>query len=163
MMLLLDNTVLSNFAMVGRIELLTVALVSQVATTPQVIDEFSEGITTGLVPETRWNWLVLLSFVRISRLSENDKDLSIILRPQLDVMVRKQNGSIKPNRAEKAMLAFLTAQLKKNTKRTIRQLSDFIRIVRPGTVIRWHRELVRDCLKNRIIVQNDWSQPIGAT
>jgi putative transposase len=57
--------------------------------------------------------------------------------------VRKQNKPIRLNRAEKATLAFLTAQLKKNTKRTIRQLGDVIRIARPETVIRWHRELVR--------------------
>ena len=46
-------------------------------------------------------------------------------------------------------MALLTAQLKKNTKRTIRQLGDVIRIVRPETVIRWHRELVR----------RKWAQP----
>ena len=40
-------------------------------------------------------------------------------------------------------MALLTAQLKKNTTRTIRQLGDVIRSVRPETVIRWHRELVR--------------------
>ena len=80
---------------------------------------------------------ILLSFIRISRLSENDKDLEIIiLRHQLDVMVRKQKQPIRPNQAEKATLALLTAQLKKNTKRTIRQLGDIIRIVRPETVIR---------------------------
>ena len=93
---------------------------------------------------------ILLSLIRVSRLSENDKDLEIIiLRHQLDVMVRKQNKPIRPNRAEKATLALLTAQLKKNTKRTIRQLGDVIRIVRPETVIRWHRELVR----------RKWAQP----
>ena len=87
---------------------------------------------------------IILSLIRVSRLSENDKDLEIIiLRHQLDVMVRKQHKPIRPNRAEKAMLAFLSAQLKKNSKRTIRQLGDVIRIVRPETVIRWHRELVR--------------------
>ena len=64
-------------------------------------------------------------------------------------MVRKQKQPIRPNRAEKATLALLTAQLKKNTKRTIRQLGDVIRIVRPETVIRWHRELVR----------RKWAQP----
>jgi hypothetical protein len=75
---------------------------------------------------------ILLSLIRVSRLSENDKDLEIIiLRHQLDVMVRKQNQPIRPNRAEKATLALLTAQLKKNTKLTIRQLGDVIRIVRP--------------------------------
>jgi len=93
---------------------------------------------------------VLLSLVRVSRLSENDKDLEIIiLRHQLDVMARKQKQPIRPNRAEKATLAILTGQLKKNTKRTIRQLGDVIRIVRPETVIRWHRELVR----------RKWAQP----
>ena len=87
---------------------------------------------------------VLLSLVRISRLSENDKDLEILLlRHQLDVMVRKQRQPVRPNWAEKATLALLTAQLKKNTKRMIRQLGDVTRIVRPETVIRWHRELVR--------------------
>ena len=64
-------------------------------------------------------------------------------------MARKQKQPIRPNRAEKATLAILTGQLKKNTKRTIRQLGDVIRIVRPETVIRWHRELVR----------RKWAQP----
>ena len=93
---------------------------------------------------------VLLSLVRVSRLSEKDKDLEIIiLRHQLDVMARKQKQPIRPNRAEKATLALLTGQLKKTTKRTIRQLGDVIRIFRPETVIRWHRELVR----------RKWTQP----
>ena len=61
MMLLLDNTVLSNFALVGRIELLTAALGYQVATTPQVIDEFNEGIARGRVPETRLDWLEVIN------------------------------------------------------------------------------------------------------
>lgn len=93
---------------------------------------------------------ILLSLIRVSRLSENDKDLEIIiLRHQLDVMVRKHHKPIRPNRADKATLALLTARLKKNTNRTIRQLGDVIRIVRPETVIRWHRELVR----------RKWAQP----
>ena len=70
-----------------------------------------------------------------------------------DVMVRKQKRPIRPNRAEKATLALLTAQLKRNTKRTIRQLGDVIRSVRPETVIRWHRELVR----------RKWAQPTKKT
>ncbi len=93
---------------------------------------------------------VLLSLARVSRLSENNKDLEIItFRDQLDVMARKQKQPISPNRAEKATLAILTGQLKKNTKRTIRQLGDVIRIVRPETVICWHRELVK----------RKWAQP----
>jgi len=63
----------------------------------------------------------LISLIRISRLSENDKDLEIIiLRHQLDLMVRKQSRPTRPNRAEKVTLALLTARLKKNTNRTIR-------------------------------------------
>ena len=87
---------------------------------------------------------IILTLIHVSRMSENDKDLEIIiLRHQLDVMVRKQKNSVRPNRAEKATLAFLSAQLRQDTKRTIRQLGDVIRIVRPETVIRWHRELVK--------------------
>ena len=40
-------------------------------------------------------------------------------------------------------LVQLTATLKQSSKRSIRQLGDVIRIVRPETVIRWHQELVR--------------------
>jgi len=87
---------------------------------------------------------ILLSLIRVTRLSENDKDLEIImLRHQIDVIVRKQQQPIRPNRAEKVTLALLTAQLKKNTNRTVRQLGEVIRIARPETVIRWHRELIR--------------------
>jgi predicted nucleic acid-binding protein len=57
MMLLLDNTVLSNFALVDRIDLLVDALGSQVATTPQVIAEFNDGIARGRLPETKLDWL----------------------------------------------------------------------------------------------------------
>ena len=86
----------------------------------------------------------LISLIRISRLSENDKDLEIIiLRHQLDVMVCKQSQPVSPNRAEKIVLAQLAASLRKSSKQSIRQLRDVIRIVRPETVIRWHRELVR--------------------
>jgi len=60
-MLLLDNTVLSNFALVNRIELLTKALGSQIATTPQVIDEFNVGVAKGRLPETKLDWLEVIN------------------------------------------------------------------------------------------------------
>lgn len=86
----------------------------------------------------------VISLMRLSRWSENDKDIEIlVLRHQLDVMVRKQTHPVRPNRAEKTILAVLTTQLKQTTQRTIGQLGEVIRIVRPETVIRWHRELVR--------------------
>ena len=57
MIVLVDNTVLSNFALVNRIELLAEALGNQVTTTPQVIGEFVEGVARGRLPETKLDWL----------------------------------------------------------------------------------------------------------
>ena len=86
----------------------------------------------------------VLELIRIGRMSEKDKDLEImILRHQLDVMTRLQEKPVKPNRAEKLTLAVLTKNLKQSTKRSTHQLRDIIRIVKPATIIRWHRELVR--------------------
>lgn len=60
MIFLLDNTVLSNFALVNRIELLTNAFGNQSATTSQVLDEFENGVARGRLPETRLDWLEIL-------------------------------------------------------------------------------------------------------
>ncbi len=57
MMLLLDNTVLSNFALVNCVNLLTEALGNQIATTFQVIEEFENGVVKGILPKTDWNWI----------------------------------------------------------------------------------------------------------
>jgi putative transposase len=85
-----------------------------------------------------------VELIHIGRLSEKDKDLVImILRHQLDVMTRLQTKSVKPNRAEKLTLAVLTKNLKQSINRSTHQLGDIILIVKPETVIRWHRELVR--------------------
>ena len=60
MILLLDNTVLSNFALIKRIELLTEALGSQIGTTPQVIGEFDDGVERGRLPKTKLDLLEVL-------------------------------------------------------------------------------------------------------
>ena len=87
---------------------------------------------------------IILELIHIGRLSEKDKDLEImILRHQLDVMTRLQTKPVKPNRVEKMTLAVLTKKLKQSTNRSTGQLYDVIRIIKPETVIRWHRELVR--------------------
>lgn len=61
MMVLLDNTVLSNFGLVGRIELLTTALGNQVATTLQVIDEFNNGVARDRLPKIKLDWLEVIN------------------------------------------------------------------------------------------------------
>lgn len=59
-MILMDNTVLSNFALVDSIELLAKALGSQAATTPQVMSEFNDGVVKGRLPETEMDWLLII-------------------------------------------------------------------------------------------------------
>ena len=87
---------------------------------------------------------VLITIVSLSRSSEQDKDLEIIvLRQQLAILQRKQDKPIKPNRAEKMMLAVVTTKLKDVTKRPANRLRDIIRIFQPETVLGWHRQLVR--------------------
>ena len=50
MILLVDNTVLSNFALIGRIELISLALGSNLSTTTQVVAEFQNGVARGGLP-----------------------------------------------------------------------------------------------------------------
>jgi transposase InsO family protein len=86
----------------------------------------------------------MLMFMRIGRLSEQEKDLEILLlRHQLSILERKCNKQVRPSRAEKLTLAVLAKMLKQTTNRTARQLRGIIRIFQPETVLRWHRELVR--------------------
>lgn len=60
MILLLDNTVLSNFALVDHINLLPSALGNQCATTSQVINEYQTGVTKGILPVIFWEWLEII-------------------------------------------------------------------------------------------------------
>jgi len=86
----------------------------------------------------------LISLVSIGRLSQQEKDLEILLlRHQLAILERKLHKPVKPNRAEKLTLAVLTARLRLVTRRSTSALCDVIRIVQPETVLKWHRELVR--------------------
>ena len=90
------------------------------------------------------HFLTILSIINITRLSNQEKDLEIlILRQQLSILQRKHNSPIQPNRVEKITLAVLTARLKRITHRSANQLRNVIRIFQPETILRWHRELVR--------------------
>jgi len=82
--------------------------------------------------------------INIRQLTNQEKDLEIlVLRQQLSILQRKFNHPIKPSRAEKMTLAVLSNKLKEATQRSASQLQDIIRIFKPETVLRWHRELVR--------------------
>lgn len=55
-MILIDTTVLSNFARIERLDLLCLAL-SDAATTPQVLMELEKGVALGYLTTGDWDWL----------------------------------------------------------------------------------------------------------
>ena len=86
----------------------------------------------------------MLAFIGLGRGSDADKDLEIlILRHQLNIVARKQQKPIKPTRPEKMILAVLVHKLKRRTHQSTQQLQEIVRIFKPKTVLKWHRELVR--------------------
>jgi hypothetical protein len=86
----------------------------------------------------------ILSSIQVSRLSDKDKDLEVIvLRHQLAVMTRLHAKPVKPNRAEKMTLAVVTKKLRQSRNHSTNQLRRVIRIVQPEIILRWQRELVR--------------------
>jgi len=87
---------------------------------------------------------ILVQLFGLGRMSEQEKAVEILLlRHQLDMLERKRQVALKPNRADKLILAVLARRLKQTAKRTTRQLKSSIRIFQPATVLKWHRELVR--------------------
>ena len=87
---------------------------------------------------------LMLELVRISRQSDHDKDIEIlILRYQLGIADRKLNRTIKPERVEKLTPAVLAARLKRRTNQTTNLLRHTLRRFSPRTVIRWHNGLVK--------------------
>ena len=87
---------------------------------------------------------VLLELIILSGQSEKNKDLEILLlRRQLAMVERKLDKLLRVSRAEKLPLAVLANMLKESTGQTANQMKRAIRIFRPETVFKWHRELVR--------------------
>jgi predicted nucleic acid-binding protein len=61
MTIVIDNTVLSNFALIGRIDLLVSAIKDlSPGTTFQVKEEFTIGMEKGLLPKVDLEWLTIL-------------------------------------------------------------------------------------------------------
>jgi transposase InsO family protein len=86
----------------------------------------------------------LLEWVRIGRLSEQEKDLEIlILRKQLMIVEHQLEKPVRLSRVERLTLAVISAKLKTVFGRSLKQLREVIRLVQPETVFKWHRELVR--------------------
>lgn len=86
----------------------------------------------------------LLDIVRIVRQPLDQKDLEILfLRQQLAVVRRRQKRSPTLAHFERLLFAALVAQLKQAGQPVLEQLSNFLLLFQPDTVLRWHRDLVR--------------------
>ena len=58
---ILDNTVLTNFALVGRADLVIHLWPTTAGTTPPVLDEYRSGAGSGLVPGDAWADLTVIT------------------------------------------------------------------------------------------------------
>ncbi|HVO69816.1 MAG TPA: hypothetical protein VMT24_07215 [Aggregatilineaceae bacterium] len=67
----------------------------------------------------------------------------MLLRRQLAIYERRQERAPRLSRGKKLTLVVLATKLKTRTGRTIKAMGEVIRIVKPATLFRWHRELVR--------------------
>lgn len=61
MTLVLDNTVMSNFALVRRADLLRHFVTDAVVTTSAAWNELQQGISLGRIPELDWSWLEVVT------------------------------------------------------------------------------------------------------
>jgi predicted nucleic acid-binding protein len=67
MTVLLDNTVLSNFSIVRRPDLVRGAFVEQVGTTEQAFHEMQDGVAVGKIPASNWEWLSVVTLTSVEQ------------------------------------------------------------------------------------------------
>ena len=81
----------------------------------------------------------LIDWIRIGRLSDQEKDLEILLlHQQLGIAERKLHKSVRVSPVERMTIAVLTTKLRSSGNRAVAQLRKVIRIFQPETVIGWH-------------------------
>ena len=89
-------------------------------------------------------WEFVLDVAAVSRLTEDEKGLEILLlRQQLRIVERKQERGPQIPRWQKVPLAVAAMRLKQKASHSRQALEDSIRLFKPATVIGWHREAVR--------------------
>ena len=57
---IVDNTVLSNFALIGREDILSKVLKNNFFVTEEVIEELKRGENRGILPGRDWHWVKIL-------------------------------------------------------------------------------------------------------
>lgn len=61
---IVDNTVISNFAVIGKLELLKEKLANKLSITEEVKREFLIGIDKGIIPDTDISWLTIVNLTK---------------------------------------------------------------------------------------------------
>src|SRR3712207_2689591 len=96
-------------------------------------------------------WFVLLHLLAFvvelltaTHRADQDKDVEILLlRHQLLLVQRERPQPLRLSRWEKLTLAVLAAKLARLTTGPRTRLDQILRLFKPDTVLKWHRELVR--------------------
>lgn len=87
---------------------------------------------------------LILDIFASMHIAPEEKDLQIaLLRQQLRILERKSRTKTRLSRPEKLMLVALTTRLKAHTQRFHDRLREAVLLVKPDTLLKWHRELVR--------------------
>jgi putative transposase len=78
------------------------------------------------------------------RMTDDEKDLEImLLRQQLRIVARKQERGPQIPRWQKVPLAALAVRMKDKASNAREALAESVRLFKPGTMIGWHRAIVR--------------------
>jgi urease gamma subunit len=89
-------------------------------------------------------WEFLMDVLAVSRLSDEEKELEILLlRQQLRIVGRRQERGPRIPRSQKVPLAMLAVRLKERARNGRAALETSVRLFRPATVIGWHQAIVR--------------------
>jgi hypothetical protein len=89
-------------------------------------------------------WQFVLDLVAVMRMTDDEKDLEImLLRQQLRVVERKQERGPQLPRWEKVPPAALAVRMKNKASNAREALAESVRLFKPDTLGGWHRAIVR--------------------
>ena len=87
---------------------------------------------------------IIVDLVPAARVAAEEKDLEIaLLRQQLRILERKAGRKTRLSRPEKLMIVILADKLQGKSQRFRDRLGECVLLVKPDTLLKWHRELVR--------------------
>ena len=86
---------------------------------------------------------LLLDLLTVRRKAQGEQDLEIlVLRHQLRLLQRRVEHTPRFSRCEKLILAVLAARFKASVHGLRQRLEQSLLLVKPDTMLKWHRELV---------------------